>query len=88
MKKPERKLKDGYLTTPLEANGDLKPTGLSRARDILPLLPFSRTTLHQWSEDGRFPKSVKLTPTVVAWRNEEVLEWLENAGSITSEATD
>lgn len=56
----------------------LPPQGMSRAKDILPFLPFSRTTLHEWSRNGRFPKSVKLSSTMVAWRNSEVLEWLEN----------
>ena len=55
----------------------LSPQGLSRAKDILPFLPFGRTTLHEWSRDGRFPASIKLSPTMVAWRNAEVLEWLE-----------
>lgn len=55
----------------------LPPQGLSRAKDILPFLPFGRTTLHEWSRDGRFPASIKLSPTMVAWRNAEVLEWLE-----------
>ena len=54
----------------------LAPQGMSRAKDLLPFLPFSRTTLHEWSRDGRFPKSVKLSPNMVAWRNSEVLEWL------------
>lgn len=52
--------------------------GMSRARDILPFLPFGRTTLHEWSKDGRFPASIKLSPTMVAWRNAEVLEWLNS----------
>nr|WP_289057228.1 AlpA family phage regulatory protein [uncultured Psychrobacter sp.] len=52
--------------------------GMSRAKNILPLLPFGRTTLHEWSKNGRFPASIKLSPTMVAWRNAEVLEWLEN----------
>ena len=54
----------------------LPPQGLSRAKDILPFLPFGRTTLHEWSKDGRFPASTKLSPTMVAWRNCEVLDWL------------
>lgn len=62
----------------------LPPQGMSRARDILHFLPFSRTTLHEWSQDGRFPKSVKLSPTMVAWRNSEVLEWLNNQTNNTS----
>ena len=52
--------------------------GMSRAKDILPLLPFGRTTLHEWSRDGRFPASIRLSPTIVAWSNSEVLKWLEN----------
>lgn len=52
--------------------------GMSRAKDILPLLPFGRTTLHEWSRDGRFPASIRLSPTIVAWKNSEVLEWLDN----------
>ena len=55
----------------------LPPQGMSRARDILPYLPFGRTTLHEWSKDGRFPASVKLSTTMVAWRNCEVIEGLE-----------
>ena len=54
----------------------LPPQGLSRAKDILPFLPFGRTTLHEWSKEGRFPASIKLSPTMVAWRNCEVLDWL------------
>lgn len=56
----------------------LPTQGMSRAKDILPFLPFSRTTLHQWSHDGRFPASIRLSPTVVAWRNSEVLAWIES----------
>ena len=54
----------------------LPPQGLSRAKDILPFLPFGRTTLHEWSKEGRFPASIKLSPTMVAWRNCEVRDWL------------
>lgn len=56
----------------------LPPQGMSRAKDILPFLPFGRTTLHEWSQDDRFPASIKLSPTMVAWRNSDVLEWIEN----------
>lgn len=56
----------------------LPAQGMSRAKTLLPFLPFSRTTLHEWSRDGRFPKSIRLSPTMVAWRNSEVLEWLGN----------
>jgi predicted DNA-binding transcriptional regulator AlpA len=66
----------------------LPPQGMSRARDILPLLPFGRTTLHEWSQDGRFPASIRLSPTMVAWRNSDVLEWLESHGNPVNNAQD
>jgi len=70
-----------YLNTPTHNQNLVRllpPQGMSRARDILPFLPFGRTTLHEWSQDGRFPASIKLSPTMVAWRNNDVLEWIEN----------
>lgn len=64
----------------------LPPQGMSRAKDILPLLPFGRTTLHEWSQNGRFPASIKLSPAMVAWRNADVIEWLENHSNPVSNA--
>lgn len=55
----------------------LPPQGMSRASQLLPFVPFSKTTLFEWSKDGRFPASVKLSPTMTAWRNSEVIAWLE-----------
>ena len=52
--------------------------GIKKEKTILPFLPFSRTTLHEWSRDGRFPASIRLSTTVVAWRNSEVLKWIES----------
>ncbi|WP_228284609.1 MULTISPECIES: helix-turn-helix transcriptional regulator [unclassified Psychrobacter] len=53
-------------------------TGMGRAKDILPFLPFSKTTLFEWSKDGRFPAPVKLSPTMTAWRYADVHNWLNN----------
>lgn len=55
----------------------LPPQGMSRASKLLPFVPFSKTTLFEWSKDGRFPAPVKLSPTMTAWRNSEVIAWLE-----------
>ena len=70
-----------YLNTPTHNQNLVRllpPQGMSRAKDILPFLPFGRTTLHEWSQNGRFPASIKLSPTMVAWRNSDVLEWLSS----------
>ncbi len=60
--------------------------GMSRASQLLPFLPFGSTTLWAWSRDGRFPAPVKLSSTMTAWRNADVIDWLNNpASAISSE---
>lgn len=56
----------------------LLPQGLSRAKQLLPFLPFGITTLWNYTKAGKFPKPVKISPTVTAWRNADVIAWLEN----------
>ncbi|WP_169393402.1 MULTISPECIES: AlpA family transcriptional regulator [Psychrobacter] len=55
----------------------LAPQGLSRAKQILPLLPFGRASLWKFSKSGQFPKPVRITGGITAWRNADVLAWLE-----------
>ena len=62
----------------------LPPQGISRASQLIPLLPFGSSTLWAWSRDGRFPAPVKLSPTMTAWRNAEVIEWLESHATSTN----
>ena len=62
----------------------LPPQGMSRASQLIPLLPFGSSTLWAWSRDGRFPAPVKLSPTMTAWRNAEVIEWLESHATSTN----
>ena len=52
-------------------------TGYSRASQLLPFLPFGKTTLFSWSADGRFPKPVKLSETITAWSNKQVHAWFD-----------
>ncbi len=62
----------------------LPPQGMSRASQLIPFLPFGSSTLWAWSRDGRFPAPVKLSPTMTAWRNAEVIEWLESQATSTN----
>lgn len=62
------------------APAQLPKDGLSRASQILPLLPFGKSTLWEWSKTGKFPKPIKLSPTITAWRNSDVLAWLNSQG--------
>ena len=72
---------ENHMTAQVTSKDQLSREGLSRAKTILPFLPFTRTTLHEWSADGRFPSPVKLSPKVVAWRNSDVLAWLDSYGA-------
>lgn len=63
----------------------LPAQGMSRASQLLPFLPFGSSTLWAWSRDGRFPAPVKLSPTMTAWRNADVIEWLNSHASTPSE---
>lgn len=56
----------------------LPAEGFTRARDLIQYLPFSKATLWSWSKSGRFPKPVKISPTITAWKNSDVLAWLES----------
>ena len=56
----------------------LPPQGMSRASQLLPFLPFGSSTLWAWSRDGRFPSPIRLSNTMTAWRNADVIEWLNN----------
>lgn len=63
----------------------LSTVGMSRASQILPFLPFGSSTLWAWSKDGRFPAPVKLSPTITAWHNTDVLNWLHQLNSPSDE---
>ena len=37
----------------------------------------SRSTIYQRERDGSFPRHVKLSPRVSAWRSDEIAEFIE-----------
>ena len=61
-----------------DTNYILPPQGLSRAKDILPLLPFERASLWKSAKSGQFPAPIRITGGITAWRNAEVIAWLES----------
>lgn len=66
----------------MAAKADTQPiilprTGYSRLSQLLPFLPIGKTTIYQWSKDGRFPAPVKISGSVTAWSNEAVHAWLD-----------
>lgn len=41
-------------------------------------VPFSAATLWRLVKTGRFPRPVKVTPQITAWRSSDVQEWAED----------
>lgn len=55
----------------------LKEDRLYKPKQLLPFLPMGKTTLFNWSKDGRFPKAIYIGNTRY-WRSNEVIDWLRN----------
>ena len=47
-----------------------------RISEVEALTGLSRSTIYDWSADGRFPRPVRLSERAVRWIESEVLEWM------------
>lgn len=62
----------------MEPLSKIPATGFIRQSQLLgPMLPIGATTLWRWVRQGKFPKPVKLSERVTAWRAEDVRAWLD-----------
>ena len=65
---------------------NLPATGFLRQSQIIGnIIPVGASTLWRWVNAGTFPKPVKLSQRVTAWRCEDVHAWLVQQGSETAE---
>lgn len=56
---------------------DIPSTGFLRLRQVIgSVAPVSSATIWRWVASGRFPKPVKLSGRVTAWRCEDIRAWL------------
>ena len=55
----------------------LPETGFVRLPTILKVFPVSRSTWWAGVKDGRFPKGVKLSEKITAWRVEDIRTLIE-----------
>jgi prophage regulatory protein len=54
------------------------PEKLIRRRGVLEMTGIGGTsTLYDWMAEEKFPRPVKLGARTVAWRERDVLEWIE-----------
>lgn len=54
--------------------------GYIRQAGLLKVLPISPATLWRWAAKEDFPKPVKLSKGVTAWRIDEVRAWIKSSG--------
>ena len=59
----------------------LPSQGFLRLRMILPYVGFSQATLWRKVKDGTFPKPIKISERITAWRAEEVNYWIEHVSN-------
>ena len=59
---------------------ELPSTGYVRLPQVIALVPFSKSTLWRQVKTGAFPKPVKLSARITAWRVEDVRRWIGSHG--------
>jgi predicted DNA-binding transcriptional regulator AlpA len=53
------------------------PSAFLREAQLVPnMIPVSPATLWRWVREGNFPKPVRLSSRITAWRAEDVERWI------------
>lgn len=64
---------------------DLPASGYIRQAQLIPdVIPFSSATLWRKCKSGQFPKPVKLSERVTAWRVGDIRQFLQNQANAVS----
>ena len=64
------------------AEQQLPKTGYVRMADLIKFIPVSKSSIWRMSKAGKFPKGVKLSEKVTAWKAQEVQAWLESKEAV------
>ena len=51
-------------------------TGYIRVSQLIKIIPFSASTIWRKAKKGDFPKPVKLSEQITAWRVEDIKAWM------------
>lgn len=66
----------------INIHGELPVTGYIRQSQLIPIiLPFSSATLWRKVKAGDFPRPIKLSERVSAWRVEDIRAWMASRES-------
>lgn len=54
------------------------PRRMLNLKQVLAIVPFSRSTIYREMEEGRFPKAREIAPRRIAWYENDVTAWQLN----------
>ncbi len=74
-------MEEGGFT--LSSSTTLPATGFVRLPQVLSVFPVSKSTWWAGCQKGRFPRPIKLSQRVTAWRVEDIHALIERLGSKT-----
>lgn len=60
---------------------------LLREREVLDTLGISRAVLRTWRQQEKFPQPVRLGARMIAWRAQDVQEWVDGRETYVLPAT-
>lgn len=64
-----------------QMRANMPNAGYIRQAGLIPgVLPISSATLWRWIANGQFPRPIKLSPRVTAWRVHDIEVWLQAEG--------
>jgi prophage regulatory protein len=66
----------------VEATTAPRSRRLMRLKELLQLVPLSRSTIYARMKAGTFPRSHDLGGGVVAWYEADVIEWIDSCPAI------
>jgi prophage regulatory protein len=55
---------------------------LIRIPEVKGKIGCSRSTILNWVKAGTFPKPVKLSARMIAWREDEVIQWMNSRAKV------
>lgn len=67
---------------------DFNDVGFFRLRDVLSIVPVSKSTWWEGIKSGRFPKGIKLTPKCTAWLKRDIFALAKRLESDSSSSCD
>ena len=57
------------------APDETRPRRMLIEKQVLQIIPFSRTTLYRMEKEGKFPRSTYISPNRRVWYEDQIIAW-------------